>query len=248
MKSALLESVTIKVHGMTCTLCSASIEAALEKLDGIKKVDVSYAAENAIIEYDNKIINIDVINAAISKLGFYVNEASDLSDEDKLRQLENKQLIKLIISAILTIPTLICMVSCALNICSSVVIPNGNPGKLNYMMYTLHDWRLQFAFATPVQFIIGADFYKKAFYSLLYKRPTMDLLVVLSSSAAYFYSASVVIFQRTEYLYCNQNLYLDASAAIITFVLLGKYLEAKAKGKMTESMKTLISLKPKTAR
>lgn len=241
------QRLNYKIKGMTCALCSASIEACLEKLDGIQSVSVGYASEKAVLEYDDEIITPDKIAQKIRLLGFAVNE-DDKQGQDNGNGEITRRAALFIISAILTVPTLVCMVSCALNICGQALNPTAHPGAINYFMYYLHNWKIQFACATPVQFIIGATFYRSAFYSLRARRPNMDVLVVLGSSAAYFYSVYVVIRYYSDYLNCTQNIYLDASCTIITFVLLGRLLEALAKARMSASMRALIDLKPKTAR
>ncbi|ATW25594.1 heavy metal translocating P-type ATPase [Candidatus Formimonas warabiya] len=240
------QSVNYKINGMTCALCSASIEASLEQLTGVESVNVGYATEKASVEYDDELLKPEEIEKTIKQLGFTIGE----NDQDEYA--ENKEIKKrtalFLVSAILTLPTLMCMVSCALDICDQVLNPAANPGAFNYFMYYLHDWKIQFAFATPVQFLIGAGFYRSAFYSLRARRPTMDVLVALGSSAAYFYSVYIVARYYLDYASCTKDIYLDASCTIITFVLLGKLLEAVAKGRMSESIRRLMDFKPKTAR
>lgn len=232
---------------MTCALCSASIEAALEMLHGVQSVNVSYASEKAAVEYDDELVKPEQIEKTIRQLGFSIGDPGEEDQAAENREIK-KRLTLFVISAILTVPTLMCMVSCALDICDQVVNPGASPGAFNYFMYYLHNWKIQFALATPVQFLIGATFYRSAFYSLRARRPTMDVLVVLGSSAAYFYSVYIVAHYYQEYAACTQDIYLDASCTIITFVLLGKLLEAIAKGRMRESMRALAEGKPKTAR
>ncbi len=241
------QRLNYKINGMTCALCSASIEACLEKLDGIQSVSVGYASEKAVLEYDDEIITPDQIAQKIRQLGFAIDEDGQQRQDAGESEI-SKRAALFIIAAILTVPTLMCMISCSFNICDQVLNPVAHPGAINYFMYYLHNWKIQFACATPVQFIIGATFYRSAFYSLRARRPTMDVLVVLGSSAAYFYSVYVVIRYYLDYLNCTQNIYLDASCTIITFVLLGRLLEALAKARMSASMRALMDLKPKTAR
>ncbi len=241
------QHLSYKITGMTCALCSASLEDGLEKLEGVHSVSVGYASEKAVLEYDDEVIAPDKIVQKIRQLGFGIaadgQQGENAGDSEISRKMD-----LLIISAILTAPTLICMVSCVFNVCNQALIPGANPGWINYFMYYLHDWRVQFACATPVQFIIGAPFYRSAYYSLRARRPTMDVLVVLGSSAAFFYSVYIVAHYYTDYAYCVQYIYLDASCTIITLVLLGRLLEALAKDRMSASMRALMDLKPKTAR
>lgn len=230
---------------MTCTLCSAAIEAGLERTDGVQRASVSFATETAEVEYNETRVNEDGLEKAVEQLGFWVEGDEEQPDAEKNRL--RRQLAVLILSALLTAPTLLCMVGCFGKSCVAALTPGGHTW-IDYFFYYLHDWRLQFALATPVQFIIGARFYKAAFFSLKNRVPTMDVLVVLGSSAAYFYSVYILLFRYHSYVWCDDYFYLDASATIITLVLLGKYLETLAKNRVTASVRALFRLRPKTAR
>lgn len=230
---------------MTCTLCSTAIEAKLERLDGVKNASVSFAAESAQINYDEALVDENMLSKAVEQLGFWIEGDEEPPDAEKTRT--HRQLAVLILSALLTAPTLVCMIGCFNSACVVALTP-GTHTWIDYFFYYLHDWRLQFALATPVQFIIGAQFYKNAFFSLKNRVPTMDVLVVLGSSAAYFYSIYILLFRYHSYILCDDYFYLDASATIITFVLLGRYLETLAKNRVTASARTLLALRPKTAR
>ena len=240
-----MASTTLRIGGMTCTLCSAAIEAGLERTDGVQRACVSFATETAQIEYDETRVDEDGLAKAVERLGFWVEGDEEPPDAEKLRL--RRQLAVLFLSALLTAPILVCMVGCFGKSCVVALTP-GSHNPLDYFFYYLHDWRLQFALATPVQFIIGARFYQSAFYSLKNGVPTMDVLVVLGSSAAYFYSVYVLLFRYQSYILCDDYFYLDASATIITLVLLGRYLEALAKNRVTASVRALFQLRPKTAR
>lgn len=112
----------------------------------------------------------------------------------------------------------------------------------------LHDWRLQLAVATPVQFIIGFRFYRNTFHALRVKKVTMDLLVVLGTTSAYFYSLYTALFDPDSLSYGMKNIYFEASSVIITLILLGRYMESIARGRTSRAMQTLIGLQAKTAR
>lgn len=159
-----------------------------------------------------------------------------------------------IISAVLSFPLILAMVLGGLGFCHDYIDPNSTTkigafiAYLRWRALILHDWRLQFVLATPVQFIIGFRFYKNSFYALRAKVATMDFLVAVGSTTAYFYSLYIVFFQRPAFLYGMRNIYFESSTVIITLVLLGKYLEVIAKGKTSKAIKTLMGLKPKSAR
>ncbi|AOZ77340.1 heavy metal translocating P-type ATPase [Clostridium pasteurianum] len=253
----MMEDISLKIHGMTCFLCSITIESSLEKLEGVNKVNVSYSTEKAKLEYDSDKIQLDKIKNVIESLGFLVvgNEEEDDSKEINYDLMQKNKLKNIfIISAILSSPLILAMILGGLGFCHDYIDPNSTTkiGKvIEYVRWRaliLHDWRLQFALATPVQFIIGFRFYRNSFYSLRAKVATMDLLVAVGTTTAYFYSLYIVFFQRPSFLYGMRNIYFESSTVIVTLVLLGKYLEAIAKGKTSKAIKTLMGLKAKKAR
>jgi copper-(or silver)-translocating P-type ATPase len=253
----MIESISLKVYGMTCALCPLTIEAALERVEGISKITVSFAAEKANLQYDAEKVNLSDIRKKIELLGFYVdeNEAKVTKTGLTRSEIERNKLKNLfIISAILSLPLILAMTLSGLGFCHDTYDPRSATKigifieYLRFKAKVLHDWRLQLALATPVQFIIGFRFYKKSFYALKARNATMDLLVAIGTTAAYFYSVYVSLFEPSAYIYGMKNIYFEASSTIITLVLLGKYLESIAKGKTSKAIQTLIQLKPKTAK
>ncbi|OPY58895.1 MAG: Copper-exporting P-type ATPase A [Pelotomaculum sp. PtaU1.Bin035] len=250
------QSATLNVYGMTCTLCSAVIEASLEKMDGVIKVKVNYATEKVFLEYEESMLNVEDATRVIEKLGFSVVEKNtESAQETDYAAVEQRKLFRwLILSLALSAPLFLCMVSEAAGFCHKVLDPNTTTKwgymleVIRYRLYGLHDWRLQIAIATPVQFIVGYRFYLNSYRSLGVGKATMDILVALGSSAAYFYSVYICIFQRAAYNLGIKSLYFEASATIITLVLLGKYLELLVKGRVSQAIKTLIELSPQNAR
>ncbi|MEA4924598.1 MAG: heavy metal translocating P-type ATPase [Syntrophomonadaceae bacterium] len=250
-------TTSIKVYGMTCTLCSATIEASLERLPGMQKVNVSYATERASLRYDASALQFEEIKKNIEKLGFHVEESEngeDISGLDPGTRERRKLRNKFLISALLSTPLLLAMILGGLGFCHDTFDPASATGwgllveNLRIRTVILHDWRLQLALATPVQFIIGYKFYRNAYYSLKFRKATMDLLVALGTSTAYFYSLYTAIFDTLLYIYGMKNIYFEASATIITLILLGNYLESVARGRTSAAIKTIMGLKPKTAR
>lgn len=253
----MIESISIKVYGMTCALCSLTIEAALEKVEGVNKIAASFAAEKINLQYDAEKVSLDDIKKKIELLGFYVDDNEEKATKSGLTRSEierNKLKNSLIISAILSFPLILAMFLSGLGFCHDTYDPQSGTNigifieYLRFKAKSLHDWRLQLALATPVQFIIGWKFYKNSFYALKARSATMDLLVAIGTTAAYFYSVYVSLFEPSEYIYGMRNIYFEASSTIITLVLLGKYLESIAKGKTSKAIQTLIQFKPKTAK
>lgn len=251
---------TLKVYGMTCTLCSATIEARFDQIDGVERASVSYAAEKAVVEYDEQRLGLPQIREAIEKLGFLTEGGgADAGEKKKERQdpaerIRRRHLRLLVFSILCSAPLFLCMVSVAAGFCCNVA-QTQNLSKaaaffnnIRGSLHVLHTWWLQLAFATPVQFIAGAQFYRNAYRSVRARRPTMDLLVALGSTAAYVYSTYVVFFKLKLYNAGILNVYFESSAVIITLVLLGKYLELLAKGRMSRAIQSLIALSPKNAR
>lgn len=218
---------TLLVEGMTCAACSARIEKVLNRLDGVTKATVNLSTNKAVVEFPSGIIEDETLVKAIEKAGYKaeIEVERDLDREKELREKEIKSLkTSFIISAILSVPLFSAMFFHMAGL--HTILSNG--------------W-FQLALATPVQFIIGYRFYRGAYNSLRGGGANMDVLVSMGTSAAYFYSVYNLIKGVHEY-------YFEASAVVITLVLLGKTFEAIAKGKTSEAIKKLMGLQPKTAK
>lgn len=254
----MLKNVSLNIYGMTCTLCSMTIESTLEKLEGIDKVNVSYASEKAKLEYDDSKINLEYIKEQIKLLGFSVDESENkLINKNGLtgHEIERKKLRNVfIISALFSAPLVLAMILGGLGFCHDNFDPQTSTkiGQfiqwLRYKAYGLHNWKLQLILATIVQFTVGLKFYKNSYYALKAKSATMDLLVAIGSTAAYLYSVYIVFFQVATYTLGMRDIYFEASTTIITLVLLGKYLEASAKSRTSKAIQSLINLQPKKAK
>lgn len=227
--------VKLRISGMTCAACAARIERELNKVDGISTATVSLGTEQAIIEFSPHRIKTAQIIQIIRGLGYEAETVDEFSrDREKEAREEEIQRLRreFIISAVLGSPLILAMVLTIFRI----------------DLAFLHDWRFQMAVATPVQFFIGFRFYRNAYYALKAKSPNMDVLVAMGTTAAYFYSVYNGLFQELAPGMLMKDLYFEASVVIITLVLLGKYLEAVAKGKTSEAIKKLMGLQAKTAR
>ncbi len=233
-------TLELPLLGMTCANCAGNIQRAIKKVDGVLEVNVNYANERATVAYIVGITNRAELVAAVRKAGYDVVEAaSDDEMEDAeaaARQAEIRhQQKRFIVGAIFTTPLLILSMSRDLGLL-------GHWSHANWV-----NW-LFFVLATPVQFYVGKDYYVGAYKSLRNGSANMDVLVALGSSAAYFYSVAVLIALTIGSTALGEHVYFETSAAIITLIVLGKVLEARAKGRTSEAIKKLMGLRAKTAR
>jgi len=216
----------LDIKGMTCAACSARLERVLNKIDGVE-ASVNLAAETAHITSVNPEVGLERILQTIEKTGFEATELINIDQEQKSLDKEQeyrKLLLKFSIALIVTLPFVFEMI---------------------FMLLGVHPWHLpawaQLLLASIVQFYAGARFYKGAYKSLAGGGANMDVLVVLGTSAAYLLSLGVMI------LHLSQHLYFEASASVITLVLLGKLLELRAKAKTGFAISKLLHLQPKIA-
>lgn len=210
------------IQGMSCASCSARLEKVLSRQVGVSRANVNLSSNRARVVYDENVITRDDILAVISRAGFtgYYQESRDIEKERELREKEIKSLKRdFIISLIFALPLFSVMFFHMAGI---------------HVFYA--DARWQFAFATLVQIFGGHRFYKGAISSLRSKTFNMDVLVSMGTTAAYLYSIYNMSID-------NPHLYFESSAVIITLVLLGKLMEAKAKAKTNEAVDKLQSLK-----
>ncbi|WP_214770633.1 MULTISPECIES: heavy metal translocating P-type ATPase [unclassified Exiguobacterium] len=211
------KTIELNIEGMTCAACSARIEKVLNRMDGVDAT-VNLPLETARIAVPDELDEQAIIDK-IKKVGYgaTIKSAPHETVQDR------RMLYRFFIAALLSLPLLLSMVS---------HIPNSTV----HLTFLMNPW-LQFALATPVQFIIGAPFYVGAYKSLRSGSANMDVLVALGTSAAYFYSVAEMLIHPAM-----PNLYFETSAILITLVLLGKVLEDRAKQQTTGAIKSLLSL------
>jgi Cu+-exporting ATPase len=215
------------VGGMTCASCVARVEEALSSVPGVISANVNLASEKATVEYLEGTGLADM-RRAVKDAGYELGpEAQALEDvttaaQREIRVLRNRFIVAAILAAIIM----------ALGFSPSFA---GKP----YLLWAL---------ATPVQFWAGLRFYRGAWGALKHRTSDMNTLIAVGTSVAYFYSLIAVIFPglfATGAL--EPHLYFDTSAMIITLILLGRFLEARARGQTSEALKRLIGMQPKTA-
>ncbi|MDD5190112.1 MAG: heavy metal translocating P-type ATPase [Dehalococcoidales bacterium] len=216
------------VTGMTCAACVGHVEEALKSVPGVVSVGVNLASEKATVEYLESVTYND-LKKAVEDAGYGLGpEVQALEDVSATSARETRKLRNLLILAIsLAVPILIL----------SMFVPEF-PLKV-YLLWAL---------ATPVQFYAGLRFYKGAWGALKHRTTDMNTLIAVGTSAAYLYSVVAVLFPG---LFTSGGLkadvYFDTSSSIIALILLGRFLEARAKGQTSEAIKKLIGLQPKTA-
>lgn len=228
-----MEKAEFDVFGMTCAACSTRIEKVLNKQSGVKLANVNLATESAAVEYNPGLIGETDIIGRIKKLGYDAKVKADREDKQTQKEKQVQRMrTKLVLSALLSAPLLLTML---VHLFSTNV-----PDIL------LNPW-FQFALATPIQFVIGWQFYVGAYKNLRNGGANMDVLVALGTSAAYFYSLyeALKTIGNSGYM---PHLYFETSAILITLILFGKYLETNAKSKTTVALSKLLDLQAKEAR
>ena len=209
------------IDGMHCASCAVLITKSLEKIPGVKTANVNYGTQKAHVEFDEKLANENDLMEAVKKRGYTANLDVSPQREQQLREHEIRQLKQqLILGAIFSFPALLI--------------------GMIFMDFPYREWVL-FVLATPVQFYVGRHFYLGAWTALLNKTASMDTLIALGTSAAYFYSVAS-LFGLVE------EQYFEVGAILITLVIFGKYLEAIAKRKTGDAIRKLMDLSSKMAR
>ena len=228
-----IDKAELDITGMTCAACSNRIEKILNKTPGVKDATVNLTTEQAMVAYYPGQTDLDTLIGRIRNLGYDAQPKQSEEDQANRKQQELKhKRNKLMISAILSLPLLMTMLVHLFNMHLPDILMN--------------PW-FQFILATPIQFIIGWQFYVGAYKNLRNGGANMDVLVALGTSAAYFYS----IYEMIKWLTGATNmphLYFETSAVLITLILFGKYLEARAKSQTTNALSELLNLQAKEAR
>lgn len=240
-----METATLKLRGMSCASCAKSIEEAISSVPGVNECIVNFGAEQATVEYDPRTTDIQTIQDAVDGAGYSaypLQEQNLMAGEDdaektaRLREscyLLRKVIVAGVIGAVLVIGSLPMMLGL----------------NLPFIPTWLHNSWVQMVLTTPALFWCGADFFKNAWKALKRHAATMDTLVALGTGAAYTYSLFATAFPS---FFLAQGLkpdvYYEAAVVIIALILLGRWLENRAKGQTSEAIRKLIGLQAKTAR
>ncbi len=240
------KKVALSLFGMHCSSCAGVIEKSLKKVTGVTEARVNFAAEKATVTYDSSMAKEEDLIKAIERTGYkaLISDPSNTKEEAEKQQAQiGGYFKKFIWSFIFSFPMIYFMLF------------DFFPTTFGASLLLPYVGIISFVLATPVQFIIGAGFYKGMISGLKMRTFNMDSLIAIGTSVAYFYS--VVNF--FNYYITNNSfiglqgakipeLYFETAAFLITFVILGKWLEAKAKGRTSEAIKKLMGLQAKTAR
>ncbi|APO68089.1 copper-transporting ATPase protein ActP 1 [Rhizobium gallicum] len=238
---AKIETQEFLVEGMTCASCVSRVERALKAVPGVTEANVNLATQKATIRYVAGATTSAALSAAIRNAGYETKTTVNVATEDQedRRDVEIRSLARqLLLSVVLTLPLFV------MEMGSHFI-----PGVHEFIMDTIgmrESLYAQFALATIVLFGPGFRFFRKGVPNLLRWTPDMNSLVVLGTTAAWAYSV-VATFLPSALPAGTVNAYYEAAAVIITLILLGRYLEARAKGKTSQAIKRLLGLQAKTA-
>lgn len=220
------QTVQLSIEGMTCASCVARVEKALLKVPGVTSAQVNLATETAEVKLASRDLDVSALTAAVAKAGYAARAIAEGKRQGEAVKGGNEWW-PVAVAAVLSIPLVIPMAAMLFGI-----------------EWMLPGW-VQFALATPVQFWLGARFYRSGWKALKARAGNMDLLVALGTSAGYGLSVYQLLVHGDHGM---AHLYFEASAVVITLVLLGKWLETRAKRQTTEAIRALNALRPETAR
>lgn len=232
--------IDLPITGMTCANCVATVERVLNRLDGVVEATVNFASEKASVRYIPGTIDRGEMAAAVRKAGYDVVEAAEGEEaedaEAAARSAEIRhQQTRLIVGIVFSLPLFLFSMA----------------RDFSLLGHWAHDAWVNWLFlvmATPVQFYVGWDYYTGAYKSLRNGSANMDVLVAMGSSVAYLYSVAVLIAKTVGSSALGDHVYFETSAVIITLIVLGKLLEARAKGQTSAAIKKLMGLQAKMAR
>ena len=244
-KASLDENIAeleLEVQGMTCAACSAAVERGIKKLGFVKSAEVNLATERAHVRYNPDLGNTTQIEEAVKKAGYVPVRISQETDYDTRRDKKQRELkfqkMKLIAAAVFSVP----LFYLAMGPMIGLPVPGAIAPMSNPFFYGL----IQLLLTMPV-IGVGYKFYTVGYRTLFKGSPNMDSLIAIGTTAAFTYSVYSFIqvaLGNTQFI---EEMYFESAAVIITLVMLGKYLEARSKGKTSEAIKKLMELAPKKA-
>ena len=230
--------VTLPVRGMHCAACVGKVERALGDVPGVQTAEVNLATERARIAYDPARADLARLRAAVEAAGYALGDlpAADGDDapdrERAARAAEQRQLrSRVLVGAALSAP----------------VVIGSMPDLFPWAPAWLRDPRVLLALTTPVQFWVGAAFHRGFLRDVRHRSASMSTLVSLGTNAAYFFSLAVTLWPHA-FMVLGAMTYYETAAVVITLVALGRWLEARARGRTSDAIRRLVALAPRMAR
>src|SRR5690606_16980742 len=235
-------TIELSIEGMSCASCVSRVEAALRKVEGVQEVNVNLATEKASIR---GVADTAALEAAVEAAGYDVRpmgatSAADMQESDARKDAEREQLMRdLLLAVALSLPVFVLEMGTHL-------VP-GMHALIDRTIGMQASWLVQFLLTTLVLLFPGRRFYQKGLPLLMRMAPDMNSLVAVGTLAAYGYSV-VATFAPGMLPDGTVNVYYEAAAVIVALILLGRFLEAQAKGRTSAAIRRLIGLQPRTAR
>jgi Cu+-exporting ATPase len=232
------ERRTLPVRGMHCAACVGKVEGALRRVPGVESAAVNLATERATVAFDPARADVGALQAAVEAAGYELGAAPVESggvaeDRERAERRREEQRLRrrVVVGSLLSLPLLL----------------GGMPEIFPWAPAWLRDPWLQLGLATPVQFWVGADFLAGFLRDLRHRTASMSTLVALGTGAAYLFSVAVTLWPHVWHA-AGAMPYYETAAVVITLVVLGRWLEARARGRTSEAIRRLVSLAPRTAR
>jgi len=237
---AVTQKITLPVQGMSCASCVEKVQTALNHVPGVIQADVNFATETARVEFIPGQVTVKDLSRAVEAIGYKIIEVEEgdvVEKEKAAREAEFRALtIKFAVGVVLVVPLFILVHWDKIGL------------SRIWAMSKQTGFFLQLMFQTPVQFWVGWQFYRGAWAAARHKTSDMNTLIAVGTSAAYLYSVLATLF---PWIFAAKGLfpdvYFDTAGAIIVLILLGRLLEARARGQTSEAIKKLIGLQAKTA-
>ncbi len=233
-----MERMTAPVRGMHCAACVGKVERALASVPGVESASVNLATEQAAVVFDPARTDLARLRAAVAAAGYELAEAPDrvpgeaVDGERAAREAaQRREKLKFVVGAVLSAPVLL----------------GGMSHVLPWVPGVLQNPWVQLVLATPVQVWVGWQFHRGFVHDLRYRTASMSTLVSIGTSAAYLWSVAVTLWPHA-FMRHDAMTYYDLSAVVITLVVLGRWLEARARGRTSEAIRRLMSLAPRAAR
>ncbi|PYN65595.1 MAG: cation-transporting ATPase PacS [Candidatus Rokuibacteriota bacterium] len=231
------ERLTLPVRGMHCAACVGKVERALTSVPGVDEATVNLATEKATVTFDSTRTDVTRLQDAVARAGYELVEPREAAgqtpdrEQSAREETQRRARSKFVVGAILSVPIVIG---------SMVEVFPWAPAWL-------HNPWLLWALATPVQFWVGFEFHAGFLRDLRHRTASMSTLVSIGTNAAYFFSLAVTLWPHV-FMPAGGMTYYETGAVVITLVVLGRWLEARARGRTSEAIRRLVRLAPRTAR